>query len=95
MPRRRSAAGVEQPSLLEARVTTAVCVPAIRKGVAEWRERKYKGATDTTKLLLNHWFGADHRTARGDSFAYYPAQRDAIETLVYIFEVERLSLIHI
>jgi type III restriction enzyme len=65
-------------------------VPAIRKAVAEWRSRKYKGATDTSKLLLNHWFATDHRVPGGGSFAYYPAQRDAIETLVYLFEVERI-----
>ncbi len=45
--------------------------------------RKYKGATDTTKLLLNYWFATDHRTPGGGSFRYYPAQRDAVETLVY------------
>jgi type III restriction enzyme len=65
-------------------------VPPIRKAVAEWRSRKYKGATDTSKLLLNHWFATDHRVPGGGSFAYYPAQRDAIETLVYLFEVERI-----
>jgi len=88
VPRKRASASLDQPSLLEARVTTAVCVPAIRKAVAGWRDRKYKGATDTTKLLLNHWFATDHRTPGGGSFGYYPAQRDAIETLVYVFEVE-------
>jgi type III restriction enzyme len=58
--------------------------------VADWRERKYQGATGTTKLLLNHWFASDHRRPDGGSFAYYPAQREAIETLVYVFEVERI-----
>jgi type III restriction enzyme len=90
VPRRRAASGAEQPSLLEARVTTAPCVPAIRTAVAEWKERKYKGATDTTKLLLNYWFVTDHRLPGGGSFAYYYAQRDAIETAVYLFEVERI-----
>lgn len=87
MPRKRASAGPDQQSLLEARVTTAICVPAIRKAVAEWRDGRYKGATDTTKILLNHWFNTDHRTPGRGSFAYYPAQRDAIETLVYIYEV--------
>jgi len=39
----------------------------IRKAVAEWSDRKYKGATETTKLLLNHWFTTDHRTPAEDS----------------------------
>jgi len=43
--------------MLRARVTTAPCVPPIRKAVAEWRKEKYKGATATTKSLLNYWFG--------------------------------------
>jgi type III restriction enzyme len=90
VPRKRSAATGGQQSLLEARVTTAVCVPAIRKAVSEWRDQRYKGATDTTKLLLNYWFATDHRLPNGGTFAYYPAQQEAIETLVYIYEVERI-----
>jgi type III restriction enzyme len=64
-----------------------VCVPAIRKAVAEWREHKYKGASDTSKLLLNYWFATDHRMLGSDPFAYYLAQREAVETLIYLFEV--------
>ena len=78
------------PSLLEARVTTAAAVPAIRKAVAEWRAKKYKGATDTSRLLLNHWFATDHRLPNGSAFRYYDSQRDAIETLVYLYEVEEV-----
>jgi type III restriction enzyme len=88
VPRRK--ANPDQASLLDARVTTAPCVPAIRKAVAEWQDRKYKGATDTTKLLLNHWFSTDHRLPNRGSFAYYYAQREAVETLVYLFEIERI-----
>ncbi len=89
MPR-KGKPGPDQGNILEARVTTAPCVPAIRKAVNEWRARNYKGATDTTKLLLNYWFCTDHRTPSGDTFAYYYAQREAVETLVYLFEVERI-----
>jgi type III restriction enzyme len=88
VPRRR-APQIEQPSLLEARVTTAPCVPAIRKAVAEWRSDRYKGASSTSRLLLNYWFGTDHRLANGSRFAYYAAQREAIETLVYLYEVAK------
>ena len=90
MPPRRVKAGADQTSLLEARVNTAPCVPGIRKSVAEWRDDKYKGATATTKLLLNYWFGTDHRLPNGRSFRYYYAQKEAIETLVYLYEVEGL-----
>jgi type III restriction enzyme len=76
--------------MLQARVTTAACVPPIRKAVAEWREQKYKGATATTKTLLNYWFGADHRLPDGRPFRYYHAQREAVETLVWLYEVEKI-----
>ena len=63
-------------------------MPPIRKAVAEWREAKYKGATATTKTLFNYWFGADHRLPDGRPFRYYYAQREAMETLVWLYEVE-------
>lgn len=88
MARKKSATG-DQPSLLEARVTTAPAVPAIRKAVAEWRDQKYKGATDTSRILLNHWFATDHRLANGAAFRYYDAQREAIETLIFLFEAKQ------
>ncbi len=74
--------------ILQARVTTAPCVPPIRKAVAEWRKEKYKGATATTKTLLNYWFGTDHRLPDRRPFRYYYAQREAMETLVWLYEVE-------
>jgi type III restriction enzyme len=87
---RRKSTSESQPSLLEARVTTAPCVPAIRKAVAEWRDKKYKGATDTSRSLLNHWFATDHRLANGSPFRYYDAQREAVETLIFLYEVEEI-----
>jgi type III restriction enzyme len=80
----------EQESLLTARVTTAPCVPEIRKAVKEWREKKYKGATDTTKALFNYWFATDHRRPDGQAFQYYGAQREAVETLAWLYEVEKV-----
>jgi type III restriction enzyme len=63
-------------------------VPAIRRAVAEWRGTRYKGATNTSRLLLNHWFATDHRLPNGLAFRYYESQREAVETLVYLYEVE-------
>lgn len=76
-----------QPSFLDARVKTAPAVPAIREAVADWRSAGYRGVTDTTRILLNHWFRTDHRLPNGRAFHYYDAQREAIETLVYLYEV--------
>ena len=78
---------VDQLNLLEAKVSTAPCVPAIREAVAQWRENGYKGGTPTTRLLLNHWFKTDHRLPNGRAFAYHYAQREAIESLIYLYEV--------
>ncbi len=69
---------------------TAPCVPAIREAVAAWRRKGHPGATDTTKQLLNHWFHSDHRLPNGNRFSYHYFQRDAVETLVYLWEVERI-----
>ena len=67
---------------------TAPCVPAVRKAVAAWREgRTYKGTTNTTRILLNYWFYTDHRLPDGRRFHYHSAQQEAMETLIYLYEV--------
>jgi type III restriction enzyme len=86
--RKASPLDYEQQSLLQPRVTTAACVPEIRRAVAEWRNGKCLGVSDTTRTLLNYWFGTDHRHPNGRPFRYYHAQREAIETLIWLYEVE-------
>jgi len=86
MPRRKKAPAA-QLSLLEPNVRTAPCVPAIRQAVDDWRARHYKGATQTTRLLLNYWFKTDHRLPNGRAFVYHDSQRRAIETLIYLYEI--------
>jgi len=89
MPRKKKN-DVDQLGLLEARVSTAPCVPGIRDKVKAWREGGYKGATDTTRLLLNHWFYTDHRLPNGLKFQYHSFQREAVETLIYLYEVANI-----
>ena len=79
----------KQLSLLEVRTKTAPCVPAIRKEVAEWQKRGYPGVTDTTRRLLNYWF-IDHRLPNGRNFRYHRCQQDAVETIVYLYEVAKI-----
>ncbi len=55
-----------------------------------WRDGGYKGATETTRLLLNHWFCNDHRLPNGGKFKYHYFQREAVETLIYLYEVASL-----
>ncbi|WP_135230479.1 DEAD/DEAH box helicase family protein [Deinococcus fonticola] len=68
-------------------MNTAVCVPKLREAVREWREGGYKGVTDTTRLLLSHWFLNEHRLPSGRPFKYHMAQQAALETLIYTWEV--------
>ncbi|HSV49154.1 MAG TPA: DEAD/DEAH box helicase family protein [Candidatus Acidoferrales bacterium] len=75
-------------------VETGPCVPAIRQAVDEWVKSAYtepEGCTETTKTLLNYWFHSDHRLPNGKPFAYHTAQREAMETLVYLFEVAKVK----
>ncbi len=75
---------------LEDRLKTAVCVPAIRSAFKEWRDGKYKGVTETTNELLNFWFHTDHQLRSGETFKFHDAQREAIETLIFLFEVVKI-----
>ena len=65
---------------------TASCAPAVANAALEWREKGYPGATDTSKRLLAWWFDTDHEVDERP-FSFYPAQRQAIESLIYVYEV--------
>ena len=69
---------------------TAPCVPAIREAVAAWSAGGYKGTTDTTRLLLNHWFKTDPRLPNGQPFKYHTSQQAAIESLIFVWEFEKV-----
>jgi type III restriction enzyme len=84
---RKSKRNAAQMALLEAQVKTAPCVPAIREAVAQWVSSGYKGATQTSKELLHHWFHTDHRLGDGRKFEYYHYQKEAIQTLIFLYEV--------
>jgi len=71
-------------------VPTAPCVPAIRLAVEKWRAGGYDGTSGSTRVLLNHWFRRDHVQANGTPFVFHRAQREAIETLIYLYEVARV-----
>ena len=81
-----------QPGLFDLTLylKTAACVPVLRKLVAEWREKGYAGSTATTRMLLNYWFLTDHKLPNGRLFTYLDAQREAIETLIYVYEVAQV-----
>ena len=66
-------------------------VPQLRKKVKEWRDSGYVGVSDTSKSLLNWWFNTPHLLPQTDGtmteFQYYFAQREALETIVYLYDV--------
>ena len=72
-------------------------MPGIRTAVDQWRGQGYPGATTTTKRLLQYWFQQDHKVKRGvrpSEFGYYFCQREAIETLIYLYEVRQLRSLY-
>src|SRR6266849_9656902 len=92
MARRKKSANDDQPSLLDitAKLRSGACVPALREAVKSWKAGGCKGITDTTRTLVNYWFEASHKTRTGMAFKYYDFQREAIETLIYVWEVEKV-----
>lgn len=66
-------------------------VPELRKQVKAWRDSGYAGATETSRSLLNFWFNTRHLLPKADGtmmeFQYYFAQRESLETIVYLVDV--------
>lgn len=63
----------------------------LRTKVQEWRDSGYDGASQTSKVLLKWWFGTEHLIPKSDgtvfNFQYYFAQREALETIIYLYDV--------
>ncbi len=68
-------------------------VANIREEVFAWRQNDYTGASPTSAALLHHWFDTEHLLENADgslsSFQYYFAQREAVETVVWLHEVRK------
>lgn len=68
-------------------------VAELRKKVKGWRDSGYEGASHTSKALLRWWFSTDHPIENGDGttflFQYYFSQREALETIVWLYEVAK------
>ena len=66
-------------------------VASLRKKVKEFRDSGYVGASDTSRSLLNWWFKEPHLQPQADGtsaeFQYFFAQREALETVVYLYDV--------
>jgi type III restriction enzyme len=68
-------------------------VAKVRAEVKAWRDAGYAGATDTSRALLRWWFDTEHLTEQANgslaSFRYYFAQREAVETVIWLHDVRR------
>lgn len=60
----------------------------IRLAVAKWRDENYKGASETSRSLLNFWFDEEHLIGQ-DKFCFFFSQREAIESIIYLYEVAK------
>jgi len=60
-------------------------VSKIRQEVFEWRKNNYPNISKTSKALINWWFLTEH-----EDFRYYFAQREAVETVIYLYEVANI-----
>lgn len=71
-------------------------VRAIRAEVDLWRKGGYAGVSETSRYLLNHWFRSDHTitdSTTGESypFRYHWAQREAIESIIFLHEMRKVK----
>ena len=66
-------------------------VAKVREEVEAWRAGDYAGASPTSRALLTWWFNTNHLIDQADGtqseFRYYFAQREAVETVVWLYDV--------
>ena len=66
-------------------------VAKVREEVKLWRDAGYTGASETSRALLKWWFETDHLIEQADAtqsqFRYYFAQREAVETVIWLHDV--------
>jgi type III restriction enzyme len=73
------------------RPSKTLLVNLIRKEVDVWRKNHYQhptGISSTSLRLLEWWFDETHYSEQKEVFSFYFAQREAIETIIYLYEVK-------
>lgn len=63
-------------------------VNGVRARVDAWRAQAYRDASNTSRRLLGFWFADEHRAPDGTPFRFYFCQREAVETFIYLTEIE-------
>jgi len=69
------------------RPSKLLIINKLRKDVKKWRINDYRGVTSTTRNLLTYWFDSDHLIDK-KPFNFWFCQREAIETLIFLFEIK-------
>jgi type III restriction enzyme len=68
-------------------------VENIRNEIKTWRDSGYEDASATSRALLDWWFKKDHLVEQADGtqtqFRYYFAQREAVESVIWLYDVRR------
>ncbi len=68
-------------------------VAKVRAEVHAWRKGGYAGTSVTSRALLEWWFETEHLTEQADGsrvpFRYYFSQREAVETVIWLYDVRR------
>ena len=69
-------------------------VANIRREIQTWRTAGYQGASATSRALLQWWFETEHQVEAADhtlsTFRYYFAQREAVETVIWLHDVRKV-----
>ncbi len=82
-----------QPAIIQPGRRPSKCplVRSIRAEVDGWRRGGYAGVSETSRTLLNYWFDTEHLVTDDEGsttqFRYHWAQREAIETIIYLYEM--------
>ncbi len=64
-------------------------IDALQAKVGTWASDGYSGVSELSLTLLRHWFGDPHLLPDGKTFfKWHPHQRRAVETVIYLYEVE-------
>lgn len=85
-----------EPAIIEPgrRPSKVPLVRSIRAQVDGWRRGGYAAVSETSRTLLDYWFHTEHLVCDEDGtlipFRYHWAQREAIETIIYLYELRRI-----
>lgn len=70
------------------RPSKLLLIHKLRDAVGKWRNDGYPGASNVSQRLFTFWFDEDHLVGE-KPFRYYFGQREAIESLIYLYEIEK------